>query len=650
MSDTLFTNIVPKHVLRQKQLTTLERVAKCLESAYGPFASTTAIRRGENKEEAGHTIYTKDGHTILKSIQIARPIEATTIQDVIDVTEETVKKVGDGTTSATILSYLIFYMMHNAAIKYGVPETKLVADLQETAKKVIAKIDEAKHEATDLDIFEIAMIATNGNTEISDAIRQIYIKHGMGVHIDIGISNTENHVLKEYDGMTFDEGYYNAAFINNQPYATSEIPGPKVYVFEDSFDTVETRTLMDKILADNIYNPIQQMAAIRQMPPEQQKQIEESGKMPEVVPTVIFSTGYGTDMRTSSDEMIDLFARFPIAQRPPVLSVTNIHDVQALADLCTLTGAKPIKKYNDRATQKMDQESNLAPTPDTIHQFAGMAGSVIADATKTKVIDPALMYEKDEAGNLVADVDGNPVYSQVYNSLVGTCEAELKNMLEAKTDITDIYRMRKRINSLKGNMVEYLIGGVAMADRDAVRDLAEDAILNCRSAAQDGVGFGANFEAFRALHAMVRDEELNLPAEVQAALKTEDMKESELGYSMVRILFNAYMELAKILYSSAVGGNMQTAEYIALRAILSNCPCNLREITIDKDGNPVLEKAYDGRVLSSIKSDQVILNAISKIIGLTFATNQFLTQTPAQNVYEEEIYNASTKDPRVSVE
>lgn len=646
----LYTNIVPKHILRQKQLVTLERVAQCLESAYGPFASTTAIRRAGEKEEAnGYTAYTKDGHTILKSIMIARPIEATTIQDVIDVTGETVKKVGDGTTSATILSYLIFSLMHAASVKYGVPETRLVSDLKETAEKVIAKIDEVKHEATDLDIFEIAMIATNGNVAISDSIRQIYIKHGMGVHIDIGISNTENHVLKEYDGLTFEQGYYNAAFINNEAKATSEIRDARVYVFEDSIDTVETRALMDKILADNIYNPIQQMAAIRQMSPEEQKQIEESGMIPQVIPTVIFSAGYGTDMRTSSDEIIDFFARFPIAQRPPILSVTNIHDGQARADLCTLTGAKPIKKYNSVATQKMDQENNLAPTLDTIHQFAGKAGLVVADATKTKVIDPDLMYQKDPTtGETVLDQDNNPVYSQVYNSLINTCEAQLKNMLEVKTDITDIYRMRKRINSLKGNMVEYLIGGVSMADRDSVRDLAEDAILNCRSAAQDGVGFGANFEAFRVLHGMLNEEERCLPEDVQAALKKGE--NVELGYSMTRILFNAYKELAVILYKSALGGNAQVAQYIALNSLLAGCPCNLRELTFDQAGNPILnEKVFDKRVLSSIKSDQVILNAISKIIGLTFATNQFLTQTPAQNVYEEELYNAP-KDSRVKVE
>ena len=44
-------------------------------------------------------------------------------------------------------------------------------------------------------------------------------------------------------------------------------------------------------------------------------------------------------------------------------------------------------------------------------------------------------------------------------------------------------------------MAEYLIGGVTIADRDATKDLAEDAIKNCLSEAKYGVGNAANFDS-----------------------------------------------------------------------------------------------------------------------------------------------------------
>ena len=648
--SNILTNIVPKHVLRQTQLETFELVAKSLESAFGPFASTTAIRRAEDQEgkankAAGVTEYTKDGHTILKSILVRRPIELTTIENLIDVTSETVKKVGDGTTSAIELSYIIFAALQEASVKFGIADQDLVKDLQDTAKEIIKRISNAGHEATLQDIFEIAMISTNGNVEISDAIMQIYQKHGMGVHIDLGVSNTENHEIKEYDGMTFDQGYYNEVFINNAAKSTAEIHNPKIYIFEDAVDTPEMRQFFDKIIDNNVFGPLgamMQLDQLRQDPAQYNELLGNlGGKMPEIIPTVILSSGYGTDMRSRADDMFDVLARYPIDRRPPILSITNIHDLTALHDLATLSGAKIIKKYNNSNTMKADQEAGLAPTVDNVCSFGGSAELVIADNTKSKIINPAKMYEKDEEGKTVLDENNNPIYSGVYSTLINTCESQLKNMEVSKKDITDIYLMKKRINSLKGNLVEYLIGGISIADRDAVKSYVEDAILNCRSAAEEGVGYGANYEAFRAVYGMLYEYE------------KEHGKIGDNEYSMIKILFNAYMTLTDMLYKTAFGGDVMAANVATVQSLIEGKPCNLKALTVhsladfkfdDTDQKKVTatntHDAFDGHVLSSIKSDQVILNAITKIIGLTFATNQYFTQSPETNIY----YQASLAD------
>ena len=49
--------------------------------------------------------------------------------------------------------------------------------------------------------------------------------------------------------------------------------------------------------------------------------------------------------------------------------------------------------------------------------------------------------------------------------------------------------------------------------------------------------------------------------------------------------------------------------------------------------------AYDGKVLSSIKSDVIVLDTIDKILSLMYTTNQYLVQTPAHNIYQKEYYN-----------
>ena len=48
---------------------------------------------------------------------------------------------------------------------------------------------------------------------------------------------------------------------------------------------------------------------------------------------------------------------------------------------------------------------------------------------------------------------------------------------------------------------------------------------------------------------------------------------------------------------------------------------------------------YDGTVLSSIKSDIIVLQTIDKILTLMYATNQYLVQTPAHNIYQKSYYD-----------
>ena len=97
------TNIIKKEQLREIQSETLALLSDSLVPSFGPMGSNTTISNSSRL-----TQYTKDGKTILNSIQIAGDIEGTVKQDVYEITRSVVKNVGDGTTSAIILSHLIF--------------------------------------------------------------------------------------------------------------------------------------------------------------------------------------------------------------------------------------------------------------------------------------------------------------------------------------------------------------------------------------------------------------------------------------------------------------------------------------------------------------------------------------------------------------
>lgn len=590
MRNKAMSNIVPKNVLREVQLETLKIISDSLSNSYGPDGSYTAIRQNGNDKNPGSTHYTKDGHTILSRIFFNRPIELSVIDNLTDITRHTVCEVGDGTTSAIMLSYYIFNQLKNAHDKFHISENKLVDDLKKASKEICDLIKENAKPMNMKSVYEIAFTATNGNKKISESIASIYRDFGKGVWIDVGVNNTDEDVIKEYDGLTLESGFFNSGFVNNSKKLVCALKAPELYIFEDPVDTGEMYRFIAEIMKTNIYDPLEKMKK------------REPAKM---IPTVILCPAIGGDMRTMIDQYLSVATSLSPESRPPFLLVTNIHKKELLSDLAKLSGAKMIKKYIDNEIQKKDIDSGLAPTPQTIGNFCGFADEIVSDTSKTKIVNPKLMHNEDGS------------FSDTYNELVSSLEEQLKFLEKRKEELTEINKLRRRIQSLKCNMVDLFIGGISMTDRDAIRDSVEDAVLNCRSADKYGVGNGANFEALRASLKLEDDFLKQFSAEERK--RYIDMEE----YSIYTIITKAYIQLCAKIYESYVDGDFKKASAIVFNGVIAKkCPFNLRT------------KAYDGNVLTSIEADQVIIDAISKIVGMMFVTNQYLCGDPVTNVYD----------------
>ena len=555
------SNVVTKDKLREVNKETLKLLREALIPSFGPMGSNTKIYKDNML-----TKYTKDGHTILSNIQFLNAIEQSVKDDLTDLTRNIVKEVGDGTTSAIILSSLIF----ESLIKIE-EDTKLTPyQIIDEFKKCVAKIKEEiklnAREATVEDMYNICMIATNGNEEVSKIIRNIYDEYGMDVFIDVGTSTTSESYIKSYDGMSLEAGYSDTAYINDTKRGVASVPNPRIYAFEDPIDTPEMMQFFDKIINTNIIDGY------------------TTGDIAKIIPTVIMMPKMSRDMGSYMEKFIDFLYKFPEDQKPPILIIANIFQQDEYLDITRLCGCKMIRKYIDPELQKQDVELGLAPTIDTVIDFYGKADLVESDIAKSKFINPAAMH--DENGEL----------SETYNNLLAFLEAELKKAYEEGENNNTTGQLKRRINSLKANLVEYLIGGISMSDRDSLRDLVEDAVLNCRSAAREGVGYAANFEGLRVVDSY-RDDD---------------------NEKIINAIYDAYVELTKILYNFK---SIEEAEMAIVEMRFKGMPKN------------IITGEYDGKVLSSINSDIVILDTISKIISIMFTCNQFLCQSPIHNKY-----------------
>lgn len=573
-------NVVPAESLRQVQLRVLDELKQFLTYTFGPMGSNTMILRGENSDMI-HAEYSKDGHKVLKSIMYANPIEMTIQSEIEEITGYVEHEVGDGTTSAVILSSIIFKYLNMIMETYHNPPYDVIRTFKKVVSRIQDKILERRRNIDMNDIHKICMISTNGDVELSDMISNIYERFGLDVDISLGISNTTDTLLKEYDGLTIDEGYSDPAYINNPVDGTCVITDPKIYAFQDPINTPEMVSMFEKIIIDNIFTPAQE---------------EEP-----LIPTVIIAPQISRDMSALITKVIEFMYQYKesmVTQRPPLLVVTNILGANEgiYHDIATMCGCKFIRKYVDLKIQERDIEQGLAATLDTIHNFAGSAERVVADTQKTKFINPKDMY--------CTDSDGNMVQSANFKMLYGFLESELANAKANNADITTIHILKKRMKSLNSNTVDLLVGGITISDRDSKKDLVEDAIKNCSSAAINGVGFAANYEG--------------LIASIKVYGETCD--ELDLQSDISEYVMAAYFEAAIALYRTVTECDSDAIRMV-VDSMENECPYNLYTMKPD-----------DG-VLCSIMTDVKILDAISKIISIMVTSNQCIVQVPALNNY-----------------
>ena len=566
----IYSNIVKKDKLREIQGQVLEEIKNALVQSYGPYGSNTLIYNDSTLNK-----YTKDGHEILSGIQILNEIEASVQRDLVQITNNTVRKVGDGTTAATILSSIIFKTFTELEGKYT--PYKLMRLFDTTVKEITKNIME-RNRAFDFNTaYKIAMISTNGNEKISKEIASIYEKYGNEVYIDVTITTQDRNVIKVYDGLSMSEGLYNSAYMNIPKENKADIRDCHVYYFDDPVDTPEMMSLLNAIIDKNIFQPVKD-------------------KSKKIIPTVILTPHISRDMSTYIEQVEAVMTNCKGMDKPPLIIINNIFKTGNVEDIIKMCGCPPIKKYINVEQQKEDIKQGIAPTVKNVEKFCGYCDEVVATTKESKFINPKNMVIRDKEGNITG-------YTDEYKSLLDFLKTELERYKEDGEDAAKIGGMRRRINALKANMIEYVIGGISMADREALKCLVEDAVLNCRSAAEHGVGWGANFEGLIASN------------KVKNETEDEDIK------LIATTIYESYVELITTLYKTM---NLSDEKIESI-------------IKAEEPYNMVTEE-YDGNVLSSIMLDPVILDSINRLLTLLFTCNQFIVDDPLKNVYNNPSY------------
>lgn len=598
----LVSNIVPENFLRVAQSRALKTYADVIECTYGPLGgyTTYAKTNGDNNTMAV-SYYSKDGLTILKNVEVDQPIEALLKDELIDICSNVVKIIGDGTSSAVLLAHSIFDGMLDLHYEKGFKKRDIITSFKEIVEEMSDRIKLRSQPISIQKIYDIALTSTNGNEEIAQILSQIYDDYGFDVWIDVQSSSGPETIIKGYDGMVYDSGYLDPCFINNEDSHTCELSHPHIYVFESPIDSPEMIKLFSLIIQKEINEPLQRLQNMQQ----QGKMIPEGYSLKDVI---IICPFISRDANAYLDRLISAFTQATPENRYHFCIVSDMNDDPAkLIDIMKLTGAKFIKKYIDPAQYEADKKTGFAPTPKNINTFYGTAERVLIDSVSTRIINPSKM--RDENGKLTS-------FFQNYVS-------ELKDILdkkeETRADIVDIMKLKRRIHNILGNMVDLYVGGIGTSDKRSLLDFVDDAVLNCRSASKEGVGYGASFDALIVANEMLSHYE-KLAAEAEAPIMKAKAQ-------MMGVIMAAYLSIVKKLYK-----NYYNTEEETVKEILESIATKENQ---DRGPFNIITEEYDGRVLTSIQTEIAILESLSKIITIIFDTNQYLVPSPQFNCYTE---------------
>lgn len=579
------TNVVGPKVLRKVQMDTLETLYTTLKRSFGPNASNSQIYKGNM-----FPVFTKDGLKIVRETRITGEIESSIQQNIDTLCQNQAKVVGDATTSIVLLSYFLFKELDKYYSADEVYDRQdVMTKFQEVVEELVNIIHEHRQETNLTLIEDICRISTNGREDLVKLIMDQYKKFGEEVLIEI-VSSCSNHTeVFEFDGMMLFEGIKSGCYVNTTDNRCI-INNPEIYFFDDPIDNKEMLDIFEMIVQNNIIIPnafhnaeVQGGAAAVQ---RLANQFPNKNVNRDYVPTVIITPMVSKDFSINLKRIEEVLESTPFEDKPPFALITNVTlvDKPAMDDLCTMTGGHKITKYLDPNNAKALKELNLFPTANNYRTFAGKAKALEMSFDSTKCVGPAKMYNADGS------------YSDIYNGKLKELEAKYAEMTKNGAPLTDTFNYKKRIDGLKGKMVQISYAGISAQDREMDVDLLDDAVLNARSAVRYGVGYGANFEAYRAI----------------LELKAKYTEMDEDTANIMDALEDAYHNIQLALYETCTRGDQEMAERIIKKGLEKGCPYNIRA------------KEYDGKVLSSNETDVCILNTISKLLMVMFTTNQFI--------------------------
>ena len=209
---------------RNKLLKGVNILVDAVASTLGPKGRNVAINNQHTYPEVYH-----DGVTVAKNINLEDPFEDMGAELVKEAAVKTVDMVGDGTTTATILTQAIVneaFKQIAAGINPMVLKKQILNDLQQVLTELERNKEDIK---TDKEIEQIATISST-SSEIGKLVADAINKVGKDGVITVEPGKRLETYVDYKQGMEFDRGYLSPYFVTDNERVEAVINNPYILI------------------------------------------------------------------------------------------------------------------------------------------------------------------------------------------------------------------------------------------------------------------------------------------------------------------------------------------------------------------------------------------------------------------------------------
>ncbi len=238
-----YTELRFRDEARAKLLAGATALADAVRSTLGPESRSVLIEK-----KWGSPLVCDDGVTIAKAVKLKDPVENLGAQLLRDAAVQTSERVGDGTTTSTLLAHAMFAEgLRNVVV--GVSAIGITRGMDRACEVAVRALRDLSRPVKDKsDTAHVATVSAHNNAEIGALVADAVEKVGSEGVVEVEEARGTETTLEVVEGMQFDKGYLSPYFVTDAEAMEAVLENPLVLLVDRKISAMaDVLPLLDQV-------------------------------------------------------------------------------------------------------------------------------------------------------------------------------------------------------------------------------------------------------------------------------------------------------------------------------------------------------------------------------------------------------------------